>query len=65
MENAVLERISARQFVATLTPDETVCVFALMLGYTQEQVAVLFGSSAATINRLVMKVRHKYTVWNS
>jgi DNA-directed RNA polymerase specialized sigma24 family protein len=63
--DAVLERISASQFIASLPPPELACVFALMLGYSQAEMAVIFGDSPATVCRSIRRVHEKYQQWNS
>lgn len=60
---AILERISVQQFVATLKPAEVACVVALGLGYQQNEIAEIFGDSPSTICRLIQGIQSKYALW--
>lgn len=61
---AVIERLSVQQFVATLTQAELACVVALGLGYQQNEIAEIFGDSPSTICRLVRSIQAKYKQWD-
>ena len=65
MEDAVLERLSVRQFIGTLAGEELACVLGLYQGYPQNEIAEAFGMSPASMNRLVRKIRQKYISWNN
>lgn len=65
MEESILERLSIRQFFATLTPAEIACVFATLLGYTQLEMSVIFADSPATICRTFKRIQMKYAAWNA
>jgi len=64
MEASILERISVRQFLSTLSADEIFCVLALYLGAQQKVIADAFGVSPSTLNRMVTNIRQKFTDWN-
>jgi len=60
----VLERLSIRTFLGTLTTDEYVCLVAMYAGFTQKLIAKAFGLSPAKVNRTIQSVRQKFTEWN-
>jgi hypothetical protein len=61
----VLDRISVRQFISTLTPVEMLCVAAKLSGCDQSQIANIFGDSPATVCRIFKRIQSKYTAWNA
>lgn len=64
VESQVVEAMGFRQFLKTLTPDEFAHVMALNLGYTQAEVADVFGVSAPTVNRTINSIRRKFAAWH-